>query len=67
VMLPSEAGRPVFWIDPDLIAGTSPEAVNEHVRGLLERRTGRKLAEVQAEPSRDSTGRLNGYVARARF
>jgi hypothetical protein len=66
VMLPNEGGRTVFWLDPDMIADPAGD-LNQQVRAVLERRTGRKLTDLQTEPSRDSEGRLNGYVARARF
>ena len=67
VMLPSEEGRTVFWVDPDVISDPSPQALQRQIRTLLEQRTGRKLADLEVEPSRDSESRLNGYVARARF
>ena len=67
VMLPSEEGRTVFWVDPDVIPDPSPQALERQIRTLLEQRPGRKLADLEVEPSRDSDDRLNGYVARARF
>jgi hypothetical protein len=66
VMLPSENGRPVFWIDPELVADVAPERLEMKIHTLLEKRTGRKVTILKVEPAKDNEGNLKGYLVRAR-
>ena len=66
VMLPSEAGRAVFWIDPELIGDTPAEKLEAKIRTLLEQRTGTKVTILKVEPARDEEGNLKGYLVRAK-
>jgi len=67
VMLPSENGRPVFWIDPELVADAPPEQLEAKIHALLQKRTGRQVGILKVEPARDSEGSLKGYLVRAQF
>lgn len=67
VMLPGDTGRPVFWIDPELVGETPPEALDNKIRTLLQKRTGKALTIVKVESARDDEGNLKGYLVRARF
>ena len=67
VMLPSETGRPVFWIDPELVGETPPEALDSKIRVLLQKRTGKSLTVLKVESAKDDEGNLKGYFVRARF
>ncbi len=66
VMLPTLNGQDQFWIDPELIGDTPPERLESHIRGLLEKRMGRRVMLIKTEPARDSEGNLKGYVVHAR-
>ncbi len=66
VMLPSEGGRPVFWIDPDLIGETPPDQLEAKIRALLHKRTGATMIILKVEPARDEEGNLKGYLVRAK-
>jgi hypothetical protein len=66
VMLPSENDRPVFWIDPELVAGVAPDRLEAKIHALLEKRTGRKVTVLKVEPAHDSEGELKGYLVRAK-
>ena len=67
LMLPSETGRPVFWIDPDLVGDTQPDQLEGTIRTLLQKRTGKPVAIVKVETARDNEGNLKGYLVRARL
>lgn len=67
VMLPSHAGGTVFWIDPELIGDQAPDRLEAQIRALLEKRAGRKIALLKAEPVKDSDGDLKGYLVHANF
>ena len=67
VMLRSDHELAVFWVDGDLIGSKPAAAIHEHVRSLIERRTGKKVALIKAEPVEDSEGSLKGYLVDARF
>lgn len=65
VMLPSEGGRSVFLVDPDLIGDLPPDRLPAHIVSLLEKRTGKKVTVVKVEQARDSEGELKGYLVQA--
>lgn len=67
VMLPSDTGHPVFWIDPELVADATPEQLESRIHGLLQKRTGRPLSVLKVEPAKDDEGSLKGYFVRAQF
>ncbi|MBI3696427.1 MAG: hypothetical protein HY238_16510 [Acidobacteria bacterium] len=66
VMLPSETGRSVFWIDPDLVGETAPDQLEAKIRSLLQKRTGSAMTILKVEPARDEEGNLKGYLVRAK-
>ena len=61
-----DAGRSVFWIDPELITDPSPEKLDAQIRTLLEKRTGHKIALLKTETARDSEGKVKAYLVHAR-
>ncbi len=67
VMLPSESGRPVFWIDPELIGELPPEKLEGRIHTLLQQRTGRRVTVLEVEPAKDHEGNLKGYLVRAKI
>lgn len=67
VMLPSETGRTVFWIDPELVGDLPPEMVEAKIRNLLQQRTGSTVTVLKVEPARDEEGDLKGYLVRAKI
>lgn len=66
VMLPSEAGVSLFWIDQELVEGISPEQLNVRLSALLKKRTGKPLHLSKVEPVNDSEGLLKGFLITAR-
>ena len=67
VMLPSDTGRPVFWIDPDLVGDTAPEQLEAKIHALLQKRTGKAVTILKVESAKDDEGNLKGYFVRARL
>ena len=68
VMLPSDAGRSVFWIDPELVGEQPPDRLESHIRALLQKRTGSKTVTLfKVEQAKDSEGKLKGYLVHAKF
>jgi len=67
VMLPSEGGRSIFWVDPELIRDVAPDRLEAHLRALLKKRTGKTAALLSTEPARDDEGRIKGYLVSASF
>ena len=67
VMLPSETGRPVFWIDPDLVGDTPAEQLEAKIHALLHKRTGKPVSILKVESAKDDEGNLKGYLVRARL
>ena len=56
----------VFWIDPELLAGADPDALEAKVRALLQKRTGKAVTILKVEPAKDDEGNLKGYLVRAK-
>src|SRR5215467_9799394 len=67
VMLPSESGRPTFWIDPELIGEVPPEKLEFRIQALLQQRTGGRVTILKVEPAQDDEGNLKGYLVRAKI
>ncbi len=66
VMLPGEAGRPSFWIDPELVRETAPDQIEAKIGPLLQKRTGKAVTILKVEPITDDEGNLKGYLVRAK-
>ena len=63
VMLPSERGTSVFWMDAEQLSG-APDAERPVKAGaLLKARTGKKYNVVRLEPIVDSEQEIKGYMA----
>lgn len=62
VMLPSEHGATVFWMDSEQFSG-APEADRAKAGALLKARTGKKYNVVRLEPIVDSEKEIKGYMA----
>lgn len=63
VMLPSEKGTNVYWMEPELLSGVSENAQKTKVESLLKSRTGRKQSVVRLEPIFDAEKDIKGYMA----
>ncbi|MBV8818535.1 MAG: hypothetical protein JO022_09280 [Acidobacteriaceae bacterium] len=63
VMLPSENGTSVYWIEPELVTSPSEGARIEQAANLLKKKTGRKHSVVRLEPIFDSEKEVKGYMA----
>jgi hypothetical protein len=66
-MLPSEHGSSVYWVDPQLLAGTPDAQRQAKVTEILRNRTGNRRLEIaQVQPVSDSENEILGYMAFAR-
>ncbi|MCC6860405.1 MAG: hypothetical protein IT158_17690 [Bryobacterales bacterium] len=64
VMLPANHhGTSVFWIDPELLAGTPAARRGEKAAAVLRTRTGRDLEILRVEPVHDAEAEIKGYMA----
>ncbi len=63
VMLPSEKGTNVFWMEPELLAGVADLDRPARAQDLLKARTGRKQNVVRLEPIFDTEKEIKGYMA----
>jgi len=63
VMLPSEHGATVFWMDPDQLSSASEADRSVKASALLKARTGRKYNVVRLEQILDSDQEIKGYMA----
>ncbi len=61
VMLPSEHGASVYWVEPDLMSGLSDEQKLGKAKELL--RTQKHQEIVRLEPIFDSEQEIRGYMA----
>ena len=67
VMLPAEQGASVFWIEPELLEGLSPQAREQVLEKLIQSQAGgRKLTVVRLEPIYGAEEELRGYMAFAK-
>ncbi|HYL37159.1 MAG TPA: hypothetical protein VEV17_14680 [Bryobacteraceae bacterium] len=63
VMLPSEHGATVFWMDSGQFAGVPEADQPAKASTLLKARTGKKYNVVRFEPIVDSEQEIKGYMA----
>jgi len=66
-LLPAEKGSSMFFVDSQLLAGTTENQRVAKLSSALQTRMGnRKLSVTRVEPILDSEGELLGYMAFAR-
>ena len=63
VMLPSEGGANVYWMEPDQLADVPDSARIDRANAVLEARKGVKQKIVRLEPIFDSEKDIRGYMA----
>ena len=63
VMLPSEHGDTVFWMDAEQLSNTPESGRADKASGLLQARTGKKYRVVRLEPIVDSEQEIKGFMA----
>jgi hypothetical protein len=63
VMLPSESGASVYWMEPDELADVADTARIDRANALLQARKGVKQKIVRLEPIFDSEKDIRGYMA----
>lgn len=63
VMLPSDRGAGVFWMEPDLLAGVPEQQQNAKASAVIKSRTGKKHEVVRLEPISDAEHEIKGYMA----
>jgi hypothetical protein len=63
VMLPSEHGETVFWMDAEQLSNTAEAARPGEASALLQARTGKKYHVVRLEPIVDSEQEIKGFMA----
>lgn len=63
VMLPSEGGSTVFWMDVEQFANIPDSDRAARARVLLKARTGKTYNVVRLEPIVDSEKEIKGYMA----
>jgi hypothetical protein len=63
VMLPSEHGETVFWMDAQQLSSTAENARPQEASALLQARTGKKYHVVRLEPIVDSEQEIKGFMA----
>jgi len=63
VMLPSQHGETVFWMNTGQLAGTPESGRVAQAATLLQARTGKKYRVVRVEPIVDSEQEIKGFMA----
>jgi len=63
VMLPSDRGANVFWMEPDQLSGVPEADRSKRAAGLLKARTGKNANILRLEPIFDSERDIRGYMA----
>jgi hypothetical protein len=63
VMLPTEHGETVFWMDAQQLSNTPENARPQEASALLQARTGKKYHVVRLEPIVDSEQEIKGFMA----
>lgn len=66
VMVHEHDGGRVFWIEPQLLTGTTASRQAATAAELLRKRTGRTYRIVRVEPIFDAESEVKGYLAVAR-
>src|SRR5947209_7344647 len=63
VMLPSDRGASVFWMEPELLAGLPEAQQSSKAAALIKARTGKKPNIVRLEAISDAEHDIKGYMA----
>ncbi len=63
VMLPSEHGASVFWVEPELLAGIPVPQQSTKAAALIKAKTGKKQNVFSLEPISDAEQDVKGYMA----
>lgn len=64
VMIPSEAGASVFWIDPELLVSYAEQERPARAEALLRNQSrGQRLRLVRLEPIFDAEKEIKGFMA----
>jgi hypothetical protein len=63
VMLPSERGSNVFWMEPELLADVPEAQRPNRAAALIKARTGKKQNVFRLEPIFDAEHDTKGYMA----
>lgn len=63
VMLPSEKGASVYWIEPELLSGSTAPDRSGQAANILKKKTGKKHNVVRLEPIFDAEKDIKGYMA----
>lgn len=63
VMLPSERGTGVFWMEPELLMNVPEQQRAGTASALIKARTGRKQKVFRLEPIFDAEHEIKGYMA----
>jgi len=63
VMLPSERGETVFWMDAGQLSNSAENARVAEAAALLQARTGKKYHVIRLEPIVDSEQEIKGFMA----
>jgi hypothetical protein len=63
VMLPSEHGATVFWMDAEQLSSIPESSQTGKASALLKARTGKSYNVVRLEPIVDSEKEIKGYMA----
>lgn len=63
VMLPSENGQTVFWMNAEQLSDTPENARAAQASTLLQAHTGKKYRVVRLEPIVDSEQEIKGFMA----
>ena len=59
-------GTVVFWVEPSVIDDTPAEELNEKLRRLLRQRQDKNLRIIAKQPTKDTEGKVRGYLVYAR-
>jgi hypothetical protein len=63
VMLPSERGAGVFWMEPELLTSVPDQQRPSQASALIRARTGKKQNVFRLEPIFDAEHEIKGYMA----
>lgn len=63
VMLPSDRGSSVFWMEPELLTGIPEQQQRAKAAAVIKARTGKKQNVVRIEPISDAEHDIKGYMA----
>lgn len=63
VMLPSDRGASVFWMEPELLSGIPEQERTARAAAVIKARTGKKRNVVRIEPISDAEHEVRGYMA----